>query len=239
MNATFSNNFEHFFDLHYTLKIVYGTIFTLSEVLAFCSYSGFVYYEHYAGDPLKRSIKNKLISQCFLLMMGLNLLNNSGFAWRIIIGPLNHNIAILMIFIRQIVATVALLCITEIISFKVRFENKELPKLLPRSCHNFFSKVFMLYGWTYFCLMDEEFLSRPLLKFNILFALGTQTCRWMLGSFETHVYEVLTAELLSNSVKHSRIFWPIFLSLNCVIISIGCVTLVIKKYVVYMENRNR
>ena len=70
MNATFSNNFEHFFDLHYTLKIVYGTIFTLSEILAFCSYSGFVYYEHYAGDPLKRSIKNKLISQCFLLMMG-------------------------------------------------------------------------------------------------------------------------------------------------------------------------
>ena len=120
MNATFSNNFEHFFDLHYTLKIFYGTIFTLSEVLAFCSYSGFVYYEHYAGDPLKRSIKNKLISQCFLLMMGLNLLSNSGFAWRIIIGPLNHNIAILIIFIRQIVATVALLCITEIISFKVR-----------------------------------------------------------------------------------------------------------------------
>ena len=97
----------------------------------------------------------------------------------------------------------------------------------------------MLYGWTYFCLMDEEFLSRPLLKFNILFALGSQFGRWMLGSLETHVFELLTAELLSNSVKQSRIFWPIFLSLNCSIILIGCFALFVKKFMIYKKNQNR
>ena len=106
----------------------YGKTNFCSQVLAFCTYSGFVYFEHYAGDPLKRSIKNKLFSQSFLLLMGNLLVGNSGFAWRIIIGPLNHTFTMLLIFIRQIVATVALLCITEIISFKVCITRCQNPK---------------------------------------------------------------------------------------------------------------
>ena len=100
-------------------------------------------------------------------------------------------------------------------------------------------KVFMLYNWTYFCSLDEEFLSRNILNCNILFAFSSQFCRWKLDSFETHWFELLSGNLLGNSVSHSRIFWPIFLSLNCTIISIGCFALVIKKFMIYKKNRNR
>ena len=124
MNVTFSNNFEHFLDLDYPWKILHGFLFTVSVLLVFGSYSGFVYFEHYAGDPMKRSIKNKLISQSFLILMVSILVSNHGFAWRIIIGPLNDNISIVIIFIRQFAATNFLLCITEIISFKVTVGQK-------------------------------------------------------------------------------------------------------------------
>ena len=97
----------------------------------------------------------------------------------------------------------------------------------------------MLYSWTYFCLMDEDFLSRTILNCNILFAFGIQFCRWKLDSFETHWFELLSGNLLSNSVSHSRIFWPIFLSLNCAIISIGCFALFVKKFMIYKKNQNR
>ena len=119
MNATISNNFENFLDLDYPWKIFHGFLFTISILLVFGSYSGFIYFEHYAGDPMKRSIKDKLISQSFFVLMVAILVSNHGFAWRIIIGPLNDNISIMIISIRQFAATNFLLCITEVISFKV------------------------------------------------------------------------------------------------------------------------
>ena len=188
MNGTFSDNFEDIITLGYPLKIVYSIIFILFELLGLSCYSGFIYFEHYGGDPMKRSIKNKLISQSFVVLMMEIAIYNSGFAWRIIVGPLNPNICLFILFIHNFFAIIVAICITEIISFK----------------------VFMLYGWTYFCSMDEVFLSQTILTFNFLFGFCTQLCRWMLGSFETHAYELLSGQLLSSKSKnHKRYFWPI------------------------------
>ena len=218
MNVTFSDNFEDIIDLGYPLKITYSIVFILFELLGLACYSGFIHFEHYGGDPMKRSIKNKLISQSFVALMLEIAIYNSGFAWRIIIGPLNPNICLFVIFVHNFFAIIVVICITEIISFK----------------------VFMLYGWTYFCSMDEVFLSQTILTFNFLFGFCTQYCRWMLGSLETHGYELLSGVLLSNkSINHKRYFWPISLVISLTIIFIGILALSIKKYKVYIANKNR
>ena len=217
MNVTFSDSFEDFIDLGFPSKIVYSIIFILFELLGLSCYLGFIHFEHYGGDPMKRSIKNKLISQSFIVLMMEIVIYNSAFAWRIIIRPLNTNVCLFVLFIHNFFAIVVAICITEFISFK----------------------VFMLYGWKYFCSMDEGFLSQTILTFNFLFGFCTQYCRWTLGSLETHVYELLSGILLSNkSINHIRYFWPISLVISLSIILIGILALSIKKYKVYIANKN-
>ena len=165
---------------------------------------------------MKRSIKNKLISQGFFLLMISIVVNNPGIAWRIIIGPLNPQISLIIIFVRQLTTITIVVCITEIVLFK----------------------VFMLYGWTYFCSMDEVFLSQTILNFNFLFGFGSQCCRYMLGSLETHLYELLNGVLLSNTVSHKRYFWPVNLTISGTIILIGILALAVKNIKVYIANKN-
>ena len=217
MNVTFSNNFEHILDLENPLKVVYGILFIIFQLLSITCYSGFIYFEHYGADPMKRSIKNKLISQGFFMLMIGIVVNNPGIAWRIIIGPLNPKISLIVIFVRQFTTITIVVCITEILLFK----------------------VLMLYGWTYFCSMDEVFLSQTILNFNFLFGFGSQCCRWVLGSLETHLYELLNGVLLSNTVSHIRYFWPVSLTISGTIILIGILALGIKNYKVYVANKNR
>ena len=119
MNVTFSDNFEDIIDFTYPFKIVYIIIFILFELLGLTCYSGLIYFEHYGGDPMKRSIKNKLISQGLLVLMAQIVVNNSGFAWRILIGPLNPYTSLFVLFIRNFFAITVVLCIAEFVSFKV------------------------------------------------------------------------------------------------------------------------
>ena len=137
MNVTFSDSFEDFIDLGYPSKIVYSILFILFELLGLGCYLGFIYFEHYGGDPMKRSIKNKLISQSFIVLMMEIVIYNSAFAWRIIIGPLNTNICLFVLFIHNFFAIIVAICITEFISFK----------------------VFMLYGWCmHSCINHQNML---------------------------------------------------------------------------------
>ena len=121
----------------------------------------------------------------------------------------------LVIFIRQFTSSSMFICLTEIILYK----------------------VLMLHLWKKICSIDEEFLSRITLIFNIGLQIVTQICRWMLGAFDTYCFEFLTGKFLIN-VFHSRIYWPTCLTINCCIILTGCFALSIKKYVEYKKDQN-
>ena len=43
------------------LKVSYCLVFCVSGIVSFLSYSGFIYFEHYGEDPMKRSIKVRKI----------------------------------------------------------------------------------------------------------------------------------------------------------------------------------
>ena len=65
-----------------SFKIFHGiaSIFVMS--IAFCSYLGFIHYEYYGEDPMKRSMKNKLVAQICKALFIYNLLSTPVFTWR-------------------------------------------------------------------------------------------------------------------------------------------------------------
>jgi hypothetical protein len=49
-------------------------------------------FEKYGGDPLKRSLKNQLISQFGYAMILNNTICTSSLTWRIILGPVHFKV---------------------------------------------------------------------------------------------------------------------------------------------------
>ena len=74
-------------------------------------------------------------------------------------------------------------------------------------------------------------------SFNIGFTFGIQYSRWTLGSFATHGFELLSGILIGD-VYHNRIYWPLFLLINCCIILIGGLSVYVKKYLIYRTSQN-
>ena len=76
----------------------------------------------------------------------------------------------------------------------------------------------LLFGWKYFCGIDENFFAKFLLLFNSGLTFGIQLSRWMLGTVEIE-YEILSSILIAKDQNH--IFWSIFMFINCTIWVIG------------------
>ena len=76
-----------------TIRIVHGIIFPVGMIISTFFYWGTIYYERYGGDPMKRTIENKLVSAISFSIIVICYSANVGLAWRIQIGPLNDNVA--------------------------------------------------------------------------------------------------------------------------------------------------
>ena len=113
--------FEPFQDLivDAPLRIYQGivTIFTLLFGSIF--YLGIVHYEHYGGDPLKRSIQNQLISATAITALMINYISNVTLTWRIQVGPLNEDVAMFVISSFRFFVMVFLINLSEQMIYKV------------------------------------------------------------------------------------------------------------------------
>ena len=107
---------------------------------------------------VKRSMKNKLGAQICKAVLVSNF-TTPVFTWRFLFGPVNENLSILILFIRNIDAVIMVLCFTEIIAFR----------------------FLLLYGWQHFNSTNEEFMFGFMSWFNIGFSFVTQFSRLMLG----------------------------------------------------------
>ena len=104
LNITFHNNNEldsNFIFNSTSFKIFHGIASIFVMLVAFFSYSGFIHYEYYGEDPMKRSMKNKLVAQMCKAIFIYNLLATPVFTWRILIGPINENLSTFTLFIRH------------------------------------------------------------------------------------------------------------------------------------------
>ena len=89
MNISLTNEFDGILE-SIPYKIFYGISFCLSEFIALTCYLGFIYFEYNCGDPLKRSLNNKLFTQICKSFIFQYVTHNPGFAWRVLIGPFNE-----------------------------------------------------------------------------------------------------------------------------------------------------
>ena len=96
-----------------------------------------------AGDPLKRSINNQLVTQLSFAMILHNLVCTSIFTWRIIFGPLHPFPAIFESYIYNFWVTWSLLILTE----------KSL------------IKAFLILKWTR--IVEENFIGLFLILLNL------------------------------------------------------------------------
>ena len=102
-----------------TIRIVHGIIFPVGIIISTIFYWGTIYYERYGGDPMKRTIENKLVSAISFSIIVFCYSSNVGMAWRIQIGPLNDNVAMVVVFIGAITKTFLGINLIEIIIYKV------------------------------------------------------------------------------------------------------------------------
>ena len=96
-----------------------------------------------AGDPLKRSINNQLVTQLSFAMILHNIVCTSIFTWRIIFGPLHHFPAIFESYIYNFWVTWSLLILTEYILIK----------------------AFLIFKWTR--IVEENFIGLFLILLNL------------------------------------------------------------------------
>ena len=162
MNITFHNElFSNTILDSNTFKIFHGIASSFVIAIAFICYLGFIHYEYYGEDPMRRSMKNQLVAQICKVIFTYNILATPVVLWRVLIGPLHEQFILVTLFMRHCSGILIPLCFTEIILFQ----------------------FFMLFGWKYYNYTNEVFMFTVISTFNTGFAIVTLISRWMLSKF--------------------------------------------------------
>ena len=106
-------------EINTTVRIAHGIIFPIGLIISSIFYWGTIYYERYGGDPMKRTIQNRFISAIAFSTIMNEYTATVAFAWRIQIGPLNDNVAMVAVFINTLYSTFVLINLSETIIYKV------------------------------------------------------------------------------------------------------------------------
>ena len=108
-----------FFVIDTPARIYQGVIGLLSISIGSIFYLGIIYYEQFGGDPMKRSIHNRMISAiAFSLFMYSNIFNIT-ITWRVQLGPLNECVAMFILVLNHFFFMLMLFNLTELLIFKV------------------------------------------------------------------------------------------------------------------------
>ena len=106
-------------EINTAVRTAHGIIFPIGLIISSIFYWGTIYYERYGGDPMKRTIQNRFISAIAFSTIMNEYTATVAFAWRIQIGPLNDNVAMVAVFINTLYSTFVLINLSETIIYKV------------------------------------------------------------------------------------------------------------------------
>ena len=162
MNITFHNElFSNIILDSITFKSFHGIASIFVIAIAFISYLGFIHYEYYGEDPMRRSMKNQLVAQICKVIFTYNISATPVILWRVLIGPVYEQFALLAQFMRHCSTILVPLCFTEIILFQ----------------------FLMLFAWKSFNYTNEDFMFKVISIVNGSFTIVTLISRWMMRKF--------------------------------------------------------
>ena len=190
-----------------TWRVFDGITFLFGLIIGSVFYWGVIYYEKYGGDPMKRSLQNKLVSTVSFSFILNCYICRSAWEWRIQIGTLNEEIAMVVVFVYNVVRVLIGIGICEILIYK----------------------LLSIYKWSHVCSLDEDFWSKFILHFNVGFSLNTQLSRWMLRSMNNQRFGQLKGSHIDVFPKSYLLFWPLFVGTIILISIIGGIIIVIQK----------
>ena len=146
------------------------------------------------------------MAQIVFMLLIYNFLNNLSYAWRIYIGPLNLVMSHVAISAKQICGKFVMICITEIIVFK----------------------VVMIFAWKHYSIADEYFIYRVTIIFNYAFIFVNYSARLFLGASGSFGFEILSGTLLQD-IFEKKYYLLMFFSINVITIMAGCTVILIMK----------
>ena len=190
-----------------TWRIFNAIIFLLGLFIGSVFYWGMIYYEKYGGDPMKRSLQNKLVTIIAISIILDCYIFRTAAEWRIHIGTLNDEMTMVVMIVFNVSRVLFSMGICEILIYKVLAINK----------------------WSYICSLDEDFWSKFILHFNVGFSLITQLSRWMFGSMNNSAYFHFEGSYLNMFPKTQRLFWPIFVCIIMIIAISGGIIIIFQK----------
>ena len=106
-------------EINTAVRTAHGIIFPIGLIISSIFYWGTIYYERYGGDPMKRTIQNKFVSAIAFCTIMNGYTAQVALAWRIQIGPLSDNVAMIIVVINSLHMTFTLINLSEIIIYKV------------------------------------------------------------------------------------------------------------------------
>ena len=82
-----------------TGKVFDAIVFLLGLIIGSIFYWGVIYYEKYGGDPMKRSLQNKLVAAASFSLILHHYIFETAWEWRIHIGTLSNELAMVVIYV--------------------------------------------------------------------------------------------------------------------------------------------
>ena len=108
-----------FFVIDTPARIYQGVIGLLSISIGSIFYLGIIYYEQFGGDPMKRSIHNRMISAIAFSLFMITIISNLTMTWTFNFGPLNEYVAMLQLVLNHFLFMLMLFNLIELLFFKV------------------------------------------------------------------------------------------------------------------------
>ena len=135
-------------------------------------YSGVIHFEHYGGDPQKRTLINKMVGKQCLTFIIENSIMMTALIFRLFWGPLGHYIG---------------LFVTLSLSWCPMFRTLAMIEIL-------FFKTVQILSFRWSNMLDEGFLNSFLSMFNCTLAIALLYCEYYLASSYPPKYHILSGD---------------------------------------------
>ena len=178
-------------------------------------YSALIHYEKYGGDPMKRSVNNRIIAQMCQGVLLNSFITEFTTIWMAYFGPISPFFARIFLLNVGIFANILNLGFAEITLWK-----------------NFLVfKVFLAAG------INDDFVSNFITKWNWFFSIVSQLSLFYLDAQHPKVFEFLTGKFSDLEPLRTG-YWAVFYSVCGFISLFGSLIFCIKRFIEKKKEQN-
>ena len=160
-------------------------------------YSSLIHYERFGGDPLKRSVKNRILAQMCKVVLVNSCFGEIALFWTFLIGPIHPTLAKIVQFESGIFSNVINLGFVQMV----------------------WLKNFLLFKFFSASVINEDFLAVFLTNWNWIFSTISQLSLLYLDQ-KFYYFAFLTGKLQDSQPFRTK-YWAFFFGLTSILLISG------------------